>query len=261
MTQHFSGHWDEIGQGPPVLCISGFASANWMFRPLVTPLANRHRFILPDNRGMGRSPPAREPYRLDDLAQDLLALMDGLGYQRFAVIGISMGGFVAQLLALAAPRRVTHLALLCTTSSGEAFRSIFPSLTRDQVKTIYQLDLEYRIRAALAPSICPLLATRYPETHATVIQERLNYQEDPIQVLLQYDAVAAFMETPLDLAAITCPALILSGDQDLLVPLANAHLLAQKLPNAQLTVIPETDHLFFLEQTDAVAGHIGDFLG
>ncbi|MBF0293844.1 MAG: alpha/beta hydrolase [Magnetococcales bacterium] len=261
MAKRFRGHWDSLGAGPPVLCISGFASANWMFRHCVAPLQGRYRFLLPDNRGMGLSPPATGPYDLEALADDLIDLMDDLGEERFDVIGLSMGGFVAQLLASRHARRVRRMVLMCTSANDPEFRPLFPVFSREQIAAVYSLRSEDRVNAALSETLCPWLFTRYPEAHAYIRQLRLQFEPEAAQVLLQYDAVARFLASPpLDLAAFTLPVLVLTGDRDLVVPLPNATLLAARLPDAELRIIEETDHFFFLEKPAEVAERIGEFL-
>jgi pimeloyl-ACP methyl ester carboxylesterase len=260
MGRKFRGHFDVVGQGPPVLCIAGFGSSNWIFKRLIAPLQDSFQFILPDNRGMGRSPLASQPYQLDDLAADSLDLMDDLGCGRFAVLGLSMGGFVAQLLALRVPERLGSISLLCTTSGGKDFKQLFPSMTEQQVRAIYEMDPLARAQAALAPEICPCLQIRYPEVYDYVVDVRGQLAVDLAQVMFQYLAVTEFMEKTLDLQSIQCPTLILSGDCDLLVPLGNAELLQKKIRNSSLAVIKETDHLFFLEKSDEVAAILKSFL-
>ncbi|MBF0212941.1 MAG: alpha/beta hydrolase [Magnetococcales bacterium] len=261
MPDPFEVHWDVLGDGAPVLAISGFASGNWMFERLLEPLKERFRFILPDNRGMGRSPPAQTPYSLDELVDDLIRLMEQLNHPTFAVIGLSMGGFIAQRLALRHPERVAGLVLMCTSSNGEAFKPLFPMMSREQVAFIYHLRREDRVRAALSDPFCPRLTSRYPEVYDYVLQQRIAAEPEADQVLLQYDAVAGFFAAePVPLAQLTMPALILSGEQDPIVPQANARLLAEQLPRAELEIIPDTDHLFFLEQAERVSSRIGDFL-
>ncbi|MBF0178444.1 MAG: alpha/beta hydrolase [Magnetococcales bacterium] len=260
MAKRFRGHWESLGDGSPVLCISGFATANWMFRHCLTPLAGRYRFLLPDNRGMGLSPPATGPYDLEALADDLIDLMDDLGETRFDVIGLSMGGFVAQLLASRHAGRVRRMVLMCTSCNDLEFRALFPVFTREQIAAVYRLRREDRVNAALSEMMCPWLFTRYPQAHAYIRQQRLQFEPDAEQVLLQYDAVARFLASPpLDLAAFTMPVLVLSGDRDPVVPLPNAILLAARLPDAELRVIEETDHFFFLEKPAEVAERIGEF--
>ena len=178
---------------------------------------------------------------------------------RFAVVGLSMGGFVAQLLALKAPERVSALVLLCTTSGGPEFKKLFPSMTEEQVRAIYGMDPLARVQAALAPEICPLLKKRYPEVYEYVVDVRTRMPEDPVQVMLQFLAVSDFMERTLPLEDLRCPVLILTGDRDPLVPLGNAELLQKRIENAELRVIGDTDHLFFLERRDEVAAIINSF--
>ncbi|MBF0174971.1 MAG: alpha/beta hydrolase [Magnetococcales bacterium] len=256
----FKGHYDLMGVGEPVLCLSGFASGNWIFSRLIEPMSDRFQFILPDNRGMGRSPKVDQGYTLDDLADDALALMDDLKIERFAVIGLSMGGFIAQLLALKAPERVRAMVLMCTTSGGPVYRQTFPSLTEQQVRAIYALEPLARVTAALSETLCPLLKTRYPEVYQEVVDQRVADPTDPEQVMHQFFAVEAFMKDPLPLDRIVCPVLILTADQDRLVPLANALRLAQDLPHARVVTVTEADHLFFLEKIPETSATITHFL-
>ncbi|MBF0110349.1 MAG: alpha/beta hydrolase [Magnetococcales bacterium] len=256
----FSGHYDVVGKGHPVLCLSGFASGNWVFSRLLAPMEQRFRFILPDNRGMGRAPKADRGYTLDDLADDALSLMDDLGYKRFSVIGLSMGGFIAQKLALKVPHRVDAMVLMCTTSGGPVYRRMFPSLTEEQIRAIYALEPLARVTAALSEQLCPLLKNRFPEVHDHVVRQRVADPADPEQVMYQFFAVEAFMKDPLPLARISCPVLILTADQDLLVPPANAWQLAKDLPQATVVEITDADHLFFLEKIPETVQAIVGFL-
>ncbi|MBF0381218.1 MAG: alpha/beta hydrolase [Magnetococcales bacterium] len=259
MANKFKGHFDCVGDGPAIICIPGFGNSNWVFSKLAEPLSKRFTVIMPDNRGMGRSPREFKPYQLQDLAEDCLNLLDDLGHENFCVIGLSMGGFVAQLLTLQAPKRVKSLALLCSTSSGEDFRKIFPSLSEEQVKAIYSLNAEQRIKAALSQTICPLLTTHYPEAYNYILEQRLKEQEDPAQVMLQFHAVNTFLINSIPIETITCPTLVMTGDTDHLVPIQNAELLVKMIPNSTLSVITNTDHLFFLEKDAEVAKKLSNF--
>ncbi len=259
MTERFNGHFAVAGRGFPVLCIAGFGNSNWVFKGIAERLRDEFCLIMPDNRGMGRSPAASLPYLLDGLAADCLDLMDDLGHDRFMLTGLSMGGFIAQLLTLQAPERVTGLALLCSTSAGAAFQKVFPSMTREQVAAIYKLKAQARVEAALSPAVCPLLKPRYPEVYQYVLAERSAEQEDPAQVMMQFDAVSRFMEKPLPLTDILCPTLVMSGDTDPLVPIINAEMLVESIPFASLSVVPDTDHLFFLEKEAETGKRLREF--
>ncbi|MEO5328979.1 MAG: alpha/beta hydrolase [Magnetococcus sp. THC-1_WYH] len=259
-SMKFKGHYECVGIGEPVLCLSGFASGNWVFERLLQPMRTRYRFILPDNRGMGRSPPVQQGYTMDDLADDALNLMDDLGIERFGVIGLSMGGFIAQVLALKAPQRVLSMVLMGTTSGGAKYRQIFPALSEEQVRAIYALPPRERVTAALSETLCPLLKTQFPEVYDDVVAKRVADPADPQQVMYQFFAADGFMNKPLPLDRIGCPVLILTGDQDRLVPVVNAQQMARDLPDAQIVTIPGTDHLFFLEKIPETVAAIVDFL-
>lgn len=256
----FKGHYACVGTGEPVLCLPGFASGNWVFERLLQPMLTRYRFILPDNRGMGRSPPVLEGYTMDDLADDALNLMDDLGIERFGVIGLSMGGFIAQVLALRANQRVRAMVLMCTTSGGPEYRKIFPSLSEEQVLALYALPPLARVTAALSETLCPLLKTNFPELYDAIVAKRVADPTDPGQVMYQFFAVEGFMNQSLPLEKITCPVLILTGDQDRLVPVINAQTMAKDLPDARIVTVPGTDHLFFLEKIPETVAAIVDFL-
>lgn len=249
----------EGADGGTLLCLAGFASSNWIFRTLADRLQQRFKVVMPDNRGMGQSPLATAPFTLADMAADALAVMDDLGEERFFLVGTSMGGFLAQLLTLAAPERVRGMALLCASSSGPEFAEHFPVMTKEQVTAIYQLDPKTRAEMALSEVLVPCLRKEYPAVYEEIIRTRIREYEDLGQVLLQYDAVTEFLKAPLDLAAIRAPALILTGDRDLVVPPANARLLQEKLSGSTLQVVENTDHLFFLEKPDEVGAAIAAF--
>ncbi len=253
MHSTYKNHVVTVGEGFPLICLPGFGSANWVFAKMAEGLADTFTVVMPDNRGMGRSPPSTAPYSINDLALDALQVMDERGFERFGVIGLSMGGFIAQILTLTAPKRVAGLALLCTTSSGPEFEGHFPLMPEDQLRAIYTLDPLARARLALDASLVPFLQTRYQTIYDYLIQMRTTLPENPAEVFLQYSAVASFMKQPLPLERIRCPVLVLSGDKDILVPPENAHLLVKKIPGARLHFIPETDHLFFLEKAPDVA--------
>lgn len=255
----FTGHYDIVGAGEPVLSLAGFASGNWVFSRLLAPMGDRWRFILPDNRGMGRSPPVEQGYSLDDLADDALNLVDGLGIDRFSVIGLSMGGFIAQLLAIKAPERVQSMVLMCTASGGPEYRQIFPSLSEQQVRAIYALEPRARVTAALSAELCPCLQADFPEVYEYVVNHRVHDPADPGQVLHQFFAVEKFLEHRLRLDRIVCPVLILAADQDRLVPVTIAERLSKDIPNARVEILTGVDHLFFLEKIPETVAAISRF--
>jgi len=256
---HEAQAFDHGGQGPPVLCCPGFGCSNWIFADLARRLAGQATWIMPDPRGMGRSAPADRAYAIADLARDGLDLMDRLGYERFGLLGISMGGFVAESLVMAAPERVTALVLMCTTGPGPGFVPL-PEVQEEMLRTWYAMDPATVVGANTDATVHPSLKQRDPERYHAIMAAKLRNRADLNQVLLQQKAVKAFLEKPLPLASIACPTLVLAGENDRFVAAENARILARTIPNAQLRLFPNTDHLFFLEEPELVAQAVGTFL-
>lgn len=255
----FTGHYEELGQGPAVLCLSGFGCSNWLFHAMALDLADSFRFIMPDNRGMGRSAPALWPYEIEDLADDALNLARDLRLKHFAVMGISMGGFIAQSMALRGGESIAGLVLMCTLGPGPGFLPP-PPMDADQVRTFYALPSQERAAASIALTTHPTLAERDPLRYDQLLRLRQDNLAELEQVLLQLQAVERFLKRPLDLKRISCPTLILSGDGDRFVPPGNAQRLAAHIPQAHRVMVPESDHLFFLERPELVHPHVRRFL-
>ncbi len=247
------------GQGSPILGLAGFGCSHWVFDHWTERLQQHHQLILPDNRGMGQSDKVDSAYEIHDLATDASKVLERLDSDPAIVIGISMGGFIAQSLALLAPNRVRALVLMCTLGSGPDFTSL-PDSSRDDIQKYYQLDPLVRAKQAMATTTHPSFASIEPELYARVLSDRVKNSADWRQVTHQYDAVQHFLKHAQPIHEIKCPCLILTGDQDRLVDPINAHLLAQKIPSSRVVAIPDTDHLFFLEKPDATVAAIESFI-
>ncbi len=239
--------------------LTGFASAHWLLEPLAEVLADRFQVILPDHRGTGASPPGAGPYGVWDLAEDACRLMDRLEIRRFCVFGVSMGGMVAQHLALRAADRVAGLALLCTTSGGREFDGLYPQVAEQQVAALYRLPPEQHARVILEPPISPCLKPFYPEAYGYLLRHRRARLEDREEVIRQHRAMAEFLGQTFPLEALTVPTLVLAGARDPVFPPANSRLLAQKIRGARLEILPGTDHMFFLERSRDVGELLAAF--
>ena len=253
-------NYSMLGDGIPVLCLSGFGCTHEIFHSLCIELGDKYQFILPNNRGMGESPPATQPYLLDDLAQDALDIMDELNIEYFHLIGISMGGFIAQLLALKAPLRVKKLALLCTSSSAPEFSDYFQPLENSALEKFYKLPIDFQATSSTDATVHPTLKEKFPKNYKKILDMRLNNPVCPNQAMYQNIAVTKFLSTPIDLKKIKNETLILSGGQDRFVVRKNSELLAEYIPDSRLEFIDETDHFFFMERPDLVGSALDRFL-
>jgi len=258
-STRFKGHVDLVGNGRPVLALAGLGCSNWIFEDMAAALAAHGTWIMPDNRGMGRSPGAPAPYEIADLAGDALDLMDDLGHDRFVVVGISMGGFIAQVLTERAPERIAGLILLCTTGPGERFVPL-PEMPGDLIKASYRLDRETMIRANTDSTVFPGMKRRDPERYRAIFDKKLANIADLDQVLMQNEAARRFMSGSIDYDRYRGPALVMAGSGDRFVDPANATILAECLGSAETVVVEEADHLFFLEKPEETHRHIKAFL-
>ncbi len=258
-SRRFSGHYDVVGKGLDLLCLSGFGCSNWLFEGMARDLSDLARFVMPDNRGMGRTPAATKPYEIDDLADDALRLADELNMRRFCLMGISMGGFIAQSIALRAPDRVRALVLMCTLGPGPNFKPL-PINDELQLRELYDLPREERAEILVAKTTHPELARRNPSIYAHILHQRSRHFSDLQQNLFQFRAVQRFLQKTLPLGNIACPALVMSGADDRYVHPENSSVLAAQIPGASAVFIEESDHLFFLEKPNEVHQRLRAFL-
>lgn len=245
---------EERGSGFPVLLIMGLGYGRWAWEPLVGPLAERRRVVWYDNRGIGGSDVPEGPYTVAQLAEDAVQVLDEHGIERAHVVGTSLGGMVAQEVALSYPERVEKLALLCTTG-GTSDGYPFPEQT-------------LRLLAE-APSLAPDVALRRFVENAvsargelveTLIARRVANPPHPAGWQAQAAASAGFDAWD-RVPRIDKQTLVLVGDEDNVVDPRNSQLLADRIPNARLRVLAGTGHLFFWERPAEVAALLTEFLG
>src|SRR4051794_30272254 len=106
--------WEELGEGSPVLLLMGFGNSGQLWRPVAERLAAKHRVLIVDNRGTGQSDSPKGPYTVPEMAADAVAVLDAAGIDKAAVYGVSLGGAIAQEVAITHPGRVRSLVLGCT---------------------------------------------------------------------------------------------------------------------------------------------------
>jgi len=263
-------YFEEEGSGEPLLLIMGLAadSLAWVFqRPA---FAQRYRAIVFDNRGVGRSSKPPGPYTTAQMARDTKGLLDVLGISRAHVLGVSMGGMIAQELALQFPEAVRSLVLACTYAAPDAG----VLATRDALVTqlggrvapdgTIEVDLSRLDPLQFFQTLMPLvfnpdfLARELPRL-MELFASSLQYGFSPQGILGQVAAVLTH-NTEDRLAQIRVPTLVLTGDADRLVPPAYSERLAALIPGAKLVKIPGGSHAFNLEQPEAFNRAVLEFL-
>jgi pimeloyl-ACP methyl ester carboxylesterase len=245
-------HYAVQGRGAPLLMLMGMGGSGELWGDeFVGQLARRFRLLLPDNRGTGRTPRGEAAYTIARLAADAVAVLDAERLDRAHVLGISMGGMVAQELAIAHPERVGGLVLGCTTAGGRGF--VPP---RHEA-----LDEVERLGLLGAPTLAtsPEFAARHPGRLARIGLRSLAHPtphqtwEDQLMAIASFDAATR-------LGRIAAPTLVITGDRDLIMPPENSRRLVRTIRGAQGVLVKGTGHLFFWEAPERAARAIEEFL-
>jgi 3-oxoadipate enol-lactonase len=242
-------HYERTGAGPPVLLIMGLgmnATGWWRTVPV---LAERLEAIAFDNRGVGRSDRPEGPYSATGMADDAVAVLDAAGVERAHVYGISLGGMIAQEVALRHPERVDRLVLGATTPGGERAVPI-----DDDARAFFARRAEMTAEEAVWASVPYNYGRRTREQHAGRIGEdivqRLRYPIEPEPYVAQL-AAALGHDAGDRLGEIRAPTLVVHGEDDRMVPAANARILAGAIPGARAELWPGAGHLYPTDEPEA----------
>lgn len=245
--------YEVAGAGEPVLLVQGLGYPRWGWEPVVERLAPGFLVVSFDNRGIGESDVPRGPYTVAELAADAVAVLDAAGLSRVHVVGASLGGMIAQQIAIAYPERVEKLVLVCTTPGGPSAYPM-PEQTVRLFAEAATLPLDMAMRRFVENSV-----VARGELVETLVRRRL---EHPLDLDGWRAQAAAGMGWDADgrLGEIRAPTLVLHGTEDNVVDHRNAELLGERIPNARVQYFPGTGHLFFWEVPDEFTQAIREFL-
>jgi pimeloyl-ACP methyl ester carboxylesterase len=251
--------YEQQGVGEPLICVQGLSasSAAWVLQ--VPAFAARHRTVTFDNRDVGQSSRTDAPYAIGDMADDVLALADHLGIDEFHLLGVSMGGAIAQHVALDAPRRVRTLTLGVSWAGAGAYA--------DEKTRLLSLEAERFTREEFIDSLMLLNFSEAfyenAEGVAFVRQMMIDYpyHQEPDAFRRQADASAGHdLRGRLD--ALTMPVHVIAGEHDIMLPRWKSEELAAEIPGSRLTVVPKAPHGLNVERAeefnDAVLGFIAE---
>jgi len=242
-------YYEIHGEGKPLVLISGLGYPLWQWHKMVPYLAEHFKVITYDNRGVGQSDKPVGPYTAQMLAADTVGLLDALNIDKAIIMGHSMGGFIAQAMALDFPQRVEKLILCSTNFGGPHHIPVTPEAIK--VLTDITSDALTRFKNGLVVSTAP----GWAEANPAMIEEWIKWRvANPIEPAPYQAQLAIGLGLLPEAAAfenklpnITVPTLILFGAHDKVVPPANADLLAKQLAGSQIRIFPDAGHFFPLE--------------
>lgn len=244
-------------ENEPLLLVAGFDSDSSTWAAMMPLLVEQYRVLRFDNRGIGQSSAPDSSYSIKQMAEDAAALLDYLSISQVNVAGSSMGGQIAQELALAHPEKIKSLIILSSWASrDDKFNSLiemFGDLAQKLEGTLYQkvllpwvfTDAFYSTPGAMEQLIRLIENQPFPPTpHGLYHQSRAILSSD----------------TSDRLADINCPTLVVVGKEDLLTPIKFSQQLAQGIPKAELAILEDGGHACVVESADAVVKVMLDFL-
>ena len=251
-------HYEVTGRvgRTPVLMIQGLGASKNAWNLQRIAMATRFRIISFDNRGAGRSDKPTEPFTLEQMADDAIAVLDAAGIETAHIVGASMGGVISQIVAVKFPQRVRSLTLVCTACRNHPWRQ---ELLQSWAKTAEEKGMiEVGKEAAqwvmsprsfrrLVPAFTwmgPLAALRPRHSFVSQIHAILDTREDLVD----------------QLSTITAPTMVIVGNQDILTPRGDSEEIAERIPNAELVVISGAAHGLMMEHSSTFNKILIEFL-
>ena len=248
----------DRGTGLPLLLVHGFPLNHTLWQAQVEDCADHCHVIAPDLRGFGTSGVSEGEVSMEQMADDLAGLLDTMGIQEPVVFcGLSMGGYIAWEFWRRHGARLAGLILCHTRAAADS-----PEVAANRLLTADRVLAEGL--APIADAMIPRLAaevtlTRYPERVETV--RRMIFSNDPRGVAAASRGMARRVAATALLPEIACPTLLIAGQNDQLVPLAEMQAMAEAIPNARLVEIRDAGHLSPMENPAEVNAAILSFLG
>lgn len=255
-------YYEEYGSGQPLLLIMGWGGNAATWKPQIPGLSDAFRVIAFDNRGTCRSSAPKEPYSIPQMAADTAGLLDALEIPQAHVFGISMGGMIAQELALAHPKRVGALVLGCTTAGGSHMAGAEQLQTEiadfQQADHRKAMDLEWF--AGFLKRLWTEEALVQSDAYLQDFVLSMIRFPPPLHGLRNQAAAIAAHDTYERLPQIRCPTLVITGSEDTLIDPRNSDTIADRIPNAERYIFPGLKHAFHLERPEIVDPIVIDFI-
>ena len=244
--------YERTGSGPPLLLIMGMSGTalHWG-EPFLELLRTDFEVIVYDHRGVGQSTPLHGEVTIAQMAEDAAGLLGALEIDSAHVVGISMGGMIAQELALAHPERVRTLTLGCTYAGGEGSSLTSPEVLERLIEAMLSGDRERALRVGWEANIAAGMVDD-AAAYARFLDVAQQYAVAVPVIMAQMQACVAH-DTNTRLGELEMPTLVIHGTEDQMLPVENGRLIAERVPGAQLEILDAIGHLFFWEQPERSA--------
>jgi 3-oxoadipate enol-lactonase len=244
-------HYTRRGSGAPLLLIQGMAGHHRIWgEAFLTRMAADFDVVAYDHRGIGESTDVAGPFTITELADDATALLDTLGWADAHVMGVSLGGMVAQELAIGRPARIRSLVLGCSYAGGAGASLAAPGPMR-MIEAMNSGAIDVAIRTAYEVNLAPGFRadeTRYEPFKTASLGVRV-----PVPTVLRQAQAAYVHDTSARLAQISAPTLVVHGSADEMLLADNSAHIARLIPGARLATLDGVGHLFWWERPDATA--------
>jgi pimeloyl-ACP methyl ester carboxylesterase len=254
-------NYEIVGEGEPLLLIMGFMSPGAAWLPSL-PMLNMFQCVYFDNWGTGLTDKPEGVYTVDQMADDASNLLKALNLPKARVFGVSMGGMIAQELVLRHAEQVEKVVLGCTLPGGPNSKMAPPEIGQKLMEgaKIGAADPDKGIDSLISLCFPEDFVRTHPEIKDFLREQRSTFPQTPPETadrtmpgLMSFNAYDR-------LSQIKCPVLIVHGDQDLLIPIENAHIIKDRIPQAELYIIPGAGHMFWFIDPVGIYRHIVEFL-
>jgi len=250
-------YYEVHGDGEPLLCVQGLAADTLAWTLQVAAFSARHRTVIFDNRDVGRSSMATGGYAVADMAQDALALADALELESFHLLGMSLGGAIAQEMTIAAPARVRTLTLAVTWAGGGAWSRKLSEVWSARVQ---RTSREERVDELL---LLTLSEQFFENTQAVAYMRNLileNPHPQPADAFARQLDAGSRHDVRASLPSLAVPTHVIGAEHDILVPVWKSHELAELISSAELTVLEAAPHGLNVERAEEFNRAVLDFI-
>ena len=233
---------------PAIVFIGGWASYHWIWFRQIPTLSKKYRCVVFDNRGAGRSSKPDYPYTIKMMADDMVGLLDALGIEKAHILGISMGGLIAQQVALSYPERLRSLIIVSSHFGGpnqirmdDRTMALLIAVPTETISAEEARDMRYQ--ATFSPGFL-----QQNKVILEQIERWIAQYPAPLYAQVHQSSATAGFNSESELGKIKAPTLVIHGTADRAVPTENADLLVKRIPGARKELIQDAAHFCIIEK-------------